>query len=793
MTELRIPIEFNEQFAGEMSPALVIVARKDGILEELSPQKAEEYGVAPWQLYEASEYEYGFTDPSFRFHEHIEDHDALILPSRRRDCAHAGIIKTHNYVGRVRRKVFDVANRIVGTVEFEVRSKKLDYIEQYKYMLGDIAEKCDELLMLQSSPVMQTFEVDQSEDSKTLYERFSFVKAILDTDDFSAAIQRVCVNPMETVTSIAKDIMTTRARRIDRSALRQFIGSGARQDVSMDEELLALGLESVPRRIQIECRELSHDTPENRFVKFVLETFETFLEDLLDKPSAGPLLKKEVGVLVGKLESMLADPFFREVGRLHQLPLQSPLLQRRDGYRQIFRCWILFDCAAKFVWKGGDDVYDAGKRDVATLYEYWVYFQLVDVVKKVFNIDEGSVGALVKPVRGGMAIQLKHGEILNLTATSKTGRVLNVRFAYNRSFGVHDLFTAGSWSVGMRPDYTLSIWPGDLREAEAELEEAIVHVHFDAKYRIEKSEAIFGRRADASILHSGECDDVTDGHTEEYQVFDCCSDDLLKMHAYNDAIRRTYGSYVIYPGDASKSTMMQEYHEIIPGLGAFALQPTQDGSVGREGLERFISDIRDVMIDRMTQRERAALHRRVIYRDKPKSKPIEAYASWLGDYGKKSVPIIPAEEKVLVGYCTQEQLAWVAQRRLYNFRFDKNVRGAIRLTSEFLAAKFLLLHTLPENRQKPVLLRLAADYEVFTSDRLVELGYPMKKGVTSSSLYWVVKIAGILSGGRDVEISALSGYRGNEPKSLHLPFVTTLEDVFLHMLPAKQTLWDVSL
>ena len=25
--------------------------------------------------------------------------------------------------------------------------------------------------------------------------------------------------------------------------------------------------------------------------------------------------------------------------------------------------------------------------------------------------------------------------------------------------------------------------------------------------------------------------------------------DLLKMHTYNDAIRRTVGSYVLYPGD----------------------------------------------------------------------------------------------------------------------------------------------------------------------------------------------------------------------------------------------------
>ena len=36
------------------------------------------------------------------------------------------------------------------------------------------------------------------------------------------------------------------------------------------------------------------------------------------------------------------------------------------------------------------------------------------------------------------------------------------------------------------------------------------------------------------------------------------------MHAYKDAIRRTGGAYVLYPGD--KSINQKGFHEIIPGL-----------------------------------------------------------------------------------------------------------------------------------------------------------------------------------------------------------------------------------
>ena len=47
--------------------------------------------------------------------------------------------------------------------------------------------------------------------------------------------------------------------------------------------------------------------------------------------------------------------------------------------------------------------------------------------------------------------------------------------------------------------------------------------------------------------------------------------DLLKMHAYKDAIRRTGGAYVLYPG--TEDRVVSGFHEIIPGLGAFAISP----------------------------------------------------------------------------------------------------------------------------------------------------------------------------------------------------------------------------
>lgn len=70
--------------------------------------------------------------------------------------------------------------------------------------------------------------------------------------------------------------------------------------------------------------------------------------------------------------------------------------------------------------------------------------------------------------------------------------------------------------------------------------------------------------------------------------------DLLKMHTYNDAIRRTIGSYILYPGssDVSQKRKMsfKLYDEILPGIGAFAIKPSIDEQ-GEWELRDFITTL----------------------------------------------------------------------------------------------------------------------------------------------------------------------------------------------------------
>lgn len=96
---------------------------------------------------------------------------------------------------------------------------------------------------------------------------------------------------------------------------------------------------------------------------------------------------------------------------------------------------------------------------------------------------------------------------------------MHADFAYNRRFEITaDRHAGGSWARRSHPDYTLTFWPEDCSsEAEVEWQELLVHVHFDARYRVEDLEGLFGLEgADAA-------DEEVEGNYKRQN--------LLKMHA----------------------------------------------------------------------------------------------------------------------------------------------------------------------------------------------------------------------------------------------------------------------
>ena len=667
---------------------LIIDARKDNTLFISNDWYVE--GEAQYQIKEGCFYEYELIDEANK-NEYFFLKSDFLQPNIRKP--HLGIIAPNIYVGTLTLDLFKTQNDLpVGKIKLEVQSIKSDYRTDYRFMLESITERCTDLIMQIDSPINQHFETDFNKNPETLYQRFSFVKSLIDSLEFEEAIQKIVSNPTtkwEEEHEI-KDIR--RIRRFNQKNIKQLVTKSNRMEISNDHFLnKTYGLTSIPTKIDSTRKTESIDTAENRFIKHALEEFLFFCENCELKFEKYSTAKFESELLATKISTLLNQSFFKQISRPTSLKLNSPVLQRKSGYREVLNAWLKFDLAAKLIWHGGDNVYDAGKKDIATLYEYWLFFALLDLFKEVFDIEPKSIAELIQYDKGQLSLNLKQGTAIAMKGVFKSpSRNLNIQFSYNRSFGGGKTFpNSGSYTTTLRPDYTLSIWPAEITEAkDAEKTELITHIHFDAKYKVKNFYELISKSKDEELTEDENIELIKE-EEEEVKKGTFKNQDLLKMHAYKDAIRRTGGAYVLYPGEG-KDEPFRGFHELIPGLGAFVIKPNKDNK-DKEHLKNFIKKVVANFIDRASQREYTAVKIYDIHKEEKDDKNIlnEPMPEFL-DSAKKE-KLIPDETFVLVGYCKNiSNIDWYKKEGKYNFRMDDD-KGSLSLENNVVNAKYLLL------------------------------------------------------------------------------------------------------
>ena len=651
---------------------------------------------ADFQLIEGRRYYYELDDPSY-----VLDGDAQIISGHPFGSkVSTGDIFTGNYVGTFSADIRDrVDGSIVGEFNIDIRSKKIGYESDYRKMMEEITEFCTDLLMRQSSPVTQKYTVDEDADPHTEYQRFAFVKSLIDSAAFEEALQRIESHPITRWKNIDEDRSISNVKTLKSSQVRQLATSHRRIELP-GKSGLSRYINTVPEKIRVQSLEDTEDVPENRFVKFVLNSFLEFSLSIRHNKFAQPRLRKEADQVCEILFKHLANPLFRRLGKLTSLPLGSPVLQKRAGYREILQRWLMFDMAAKLAWDGGEDVYKAGQRNVARLYEYWLFLKLLNEFSRKFKIPAVEKGKLLQVTDGNLGLCLKEGIVQTLSGSfSHKGRKLNVEFSYNKTFGYsNDYWKSGSWSKQMRPDYTLSIWPGDIESSEcAEEKDVITHIHFDAKYRVDNLIKEFGKSNDEDL--------ISIKHDEERGFYKRA--DLLKMHTYKDAIRRTAGAYVLYPGTENPAPF-KNFHEIIPGLGAFAISP-RDPNMSH--FLKFIDEVIDNFLNRTSQRERMQHHR---YKD------LQATVQCL--YDELPEPhaddrSLPDETLVMVGYVRRENLSWVTDKMKYPVKIHARIKGHFVVDKNVVSARYLLLYS--GSFQKLYRIKSQSGLRIVTRDELI--------------------------------------------------------------------------
>ncbi|MFT4928873.1 MAG: hypothetical protein ACI8WB_004993 [Phenylobacterium sp.] len=312
------------------------------------------------------------------------------------------------------------------------------------------------------------------------------------------------------------------------------------------------------RHYRVQQKKLSVDTPENRFIKMVLQRAHDNLARfaVMAKRQASGQQKlsaafyQQLNAWQQGLDKYRNHALFKEVGQFHGLSKESLVLQQRSGYANVYRIWQLL---SRYLEVLGDEA-SISTKSVAELYEVWCFLHIKQLILGLGFVEVANDNAPL--VSRGLELRTEDGFRGAFEFRRDDG--IHIRLAHEPMFDqqthpVHSSITR------QKPDILL--------EANFDNGDSLLWL-FDAKYRLAKKTVEDSR-------------DRVPG------------DAINQMHRYRDALlhlykephhrqlsRPVFGGFALYPGlfagqNAANTADNPYFDSIQLGIGAFPLLPSQ--------------------------------------------------------------------------------------------------------------------------------------------------------------------------------------------------------------------------
>ncbi len=453
-----------------------------------------------------------------------------------------------NYVGA---SVVRIVHERKGLrLPVEVRSRKIGYLDDYCNMLDDISERLAALIFDYASPTA-VYTQRAALDEHVAYLDYLFLRYLMDEKRLPPHFRLIAANPHRTT---EREIVWTDlalARSLTPRSLQAVYAHA--EHLTRPQRVVAPALQSqlhgyVPRQLLDDRVVTTFDTAPNRFVKHFLGRLVLKLRELEACFSAsvrGEHLAGDCRRWRRSVENLARAHFLEEVGEMHVYPAGSQVLLKREGYRQLNDYYRRFLLTGKVVWEGFEELLKTPNKDLATLYEYWCFFQLLDAVA-------AALDAQVDPRQ--FIVEERDIFQVRIDQSGKSrGQVGQATVYYNRYFRHR---VSESYSVPLHPDYTVEL-PGGQRFI------------FDAKYKYDNP----------GQFMSGDMSAEEEQDEEERLVYK--KGDLYKMHTYRDALK-AQAVFILYPGnqfntfgtDGQAYTDPKNLPSDFEGVGAIPLKPS---------------------------------------------------------------------------------------------------------------------------------------------------------------------------------------------------------------------------
>lgn len=456
--------------------------------------------------------------------------------------------------------------------------------DDFETMLDEVVDRSAELPFRAAEPGALPYARSVSPRRRILYHCFVYLRHVLSDETrperrLDRAYRTVLHEPHREWRRTRRTVPVGRAQGVDSQSLESLmtasnefvdIRSTRARSTALSQ---ALG-GRLPVRIDEREDRSSVDTAENRFLKTFLGQIERIIEDMqrLAEESRRKQLQRRVprecDAMRRKLRPILRHAMWADVGKMSSIPSASTVLQRRRGYRELFRHFSRLRLSTRLPLSEEESRDLLEIKDIALLYELWTFFRLSSVLEGMLGSPTGAVTLQRTELEAG----LEWGTEIRWPS--------GVSLVYNPRFSRSKPRSRRSYSVPLRPDICLRVPSGP---------NAGLHL-FDAKFRLRK-------------IRDAIPDDDAEDETEDFESAERRGDfkrgDLYKMHTYRDAIPRVASVWILYPGSVGRfySTDGAKWEsgagslpDRVEGVGALSLVPgeTEEPAGARRVLEGLL-------------------------------------------------------------------------------------------------------------------------------------------------------------------------------------------------------------
>lgn len=444
-------------------------------------------------------------------------------------------------------------------VTLEIFPTKLDYKNDYRKLLNEVN---DEIYNLAFHFLRKTYQSAKTrlEGNPSPAEFFRLLSAYFDS--FLKALDQIERQPHHELEKTHELVRGNRLKNLDNRG-RNYLRKNSHLFKEVNKGIGINGKQYMPIRALSAKKEVTYNTLENRLVKWMMKRTILKLDNLLHmlkrKGRWGEADQSEevynlVAKMKTKLKARISSPFWKVLPDPNQ-HVFSLVLQLAPGYREAYQIFLTLSKGLTLQ----NSIYKMSVKDVATLYEYWTYLKLGQILGRRYELVSQDI---IKVNRDGLYV--------NLQANQQATRVYKHPITSEKIILTYQKYENRLPTIAQKPDTMLTI--------EKKGEKHTFSYIFDAKYRVDFA-------ADGTY------------YGNRYKTPGPMEDDINTMHRYRDSIvaenngpyeRTAFGAYVLFPWNGEEDYEDQHFYKSIDkvNIGGFPFLPNATNLV-----ERFVENL----------------------------------------------------------------------------------------------------------------------------------------------------------------------------------------------------------